>query len=264
MEPRLPVLDSFTISTPSLSVVISADDSPLPPHVQPQPVPAHLLTVHSLQPRGPAEGASEAGGEELEAAAAAAAAAAEQQEEQQQQQELEAAALQRQQQQQRLLHLNSQKQLSQEELRELKALQEREQQQQQQELLLLQQQQQLDLLLRRADSRHADRVYRHPGAPPPIQQLQQTPQNENSEDLIKRISTFETKDFTFWDKLRRHNTQTLIRRWRSYVPSGQEDSAFYLRSIRLPTGPQRAPTTSSSSSSSSSSSGGVPRPNPPF
>lgn len=49
MSGRYEVLDTFTVNTPSLSVVIRADDTPLPSNVKAQPDPANLVTVHAVE-----------------------------------------------------------------------------------------------------------------------------------------------------------------------------------------------------------------------
>ena len=139
---------------------------------------------------------------------------------------------QRQQQQQRLMHLNSLSALSQDELKELKELQERELYMQAIDREIQEEETNYSNMLKRAESKHADEVYRQFGAPPPIKPLEEVVTETDADGFIKRISTFETKDFTYWDRLRRHNTQTVIRRWKSYIPAGEEDTAFFARNIR--------------------------------
>lgn len=49
MAGRYPVLNTFTVTTPSLSVAIRADDTPLPSDLKAQPNPANLVTVHAVE-----------------------------------------------------------------------------------------------------------------------------------------------------------------------------------------------------------------------
>lgn len=149
-----------------------------------------------------------------------------------QQQQQEAAFRERQMQQRRLLELQSLPQLDQSQLKELKALQDHENAMNAIDAQRMNEQVQFMQLLLRADSKHADRLYSRFGAPPPIKPLDAVVSEEDPEGFVRKMSTYETKDFTYWDKLRRHNTQTIIRRWHTYVPAGEEDTAFFERNIR--------------------------------
>lgn len=149
-----------------------------------------------------------------------------------QQQQEEAALRERQMQQRRLLELQSLPQLDQSQLKELKALQEHENAMRAIDAQQMHEQVQFLHMLLRADSKHADRLYSRFGAPPPIKPLDAVVSEDDPEGFVRKLSTYETKDFTYWDKLRRHNTQTIIRRWRSYVPAGEEDTAFFERGIQ--------------------------------
>lgn len=58
MASRYPVLDKFSITTPSLSVVIRADDTPLPSGLKQRPTAANLVTVHAVEAKESAAPAS--------------------------------------------------------------------------------------------------------------------------------------------------------------------------------------------------------------
>ncbi|KAL8453564.1 hypothetical protein Emag_001783 [Eimeria magna] len=224
MAGRYPILEGFTVTTPSLSVVIRADDTPLPSDVQAQPNPANLVTAHAVEIKESVAPGSEAKPAE----------APEPREgEPSTLQELQEASIlhARQVQQQRLFELQNSGELSQSELKELKDLQEREASLRAVEAEGYRQRVELAGMLRRASSKYADALYSRFGAPPPIKPLEAVVTEGDSEGFIKRLSTYETKDFTYWDKLRRHNTETIIRRWHTYVPTGEEDTAFFERNI---------------------------------
>ncbi|KAL8426649.1 hypothetical protein Efla_005906 [Eimeria flavescens] len=224
MAGRYPVLDGFTVTTPSLSVVIRADDTPLPSDVKAQPYPANFVTAHAVDSKqsaftGSAQSADADDGEPSRSPSL-----------RQEQQGITPVQA-REMLQQRLLQLQTSRELTQSQLKELKDLQEREGALRAVEAEELRQQLEFTEMLRRADSKYADMLYSRFGAPPPIQPLEGVVSEEDSEGFIKRISTYETKDFTYWDKLRRHNTETIIRRWHTYVPTGEEDTAFFERNI---------------------------------
>ncbi|XP_026191483.1 uncharacterized protein LOC34618757 [Cyclospora cayetanensis] len=211
MANRYSVLDTFSVTTPSLSVVIRADDTPIPAELRAQPNPGNLVTVHAAW-RG--EGKQ-----------------AEQLSENEEDMETQNALRERQMVQQRLMHLHSQQNLDQSQLKELKELQEQENTMRGLEEEQMREHAHYLTMLQRADSKHADRIYGVFGAPPPIKPLDAVVTEEDPEGFIKRISTYETKDFTYWDKLRRRNTETVIRRWHTYIPTGEEDTAFFERNI---------------------------------
>lgn len=121
--------------------------------------------------------------------------------------------------------------LTSQQVREIKELQERRMKEFQINCAELDAHQQTMGMLRRSQSKHADEIYGRFGAPPPVQPLEETVTETDPEGMIKRISTYETKDFTYWDKLRRHNTETIIRRWHTFFPEGEEDTAFFRRGI---------------------------------
>lgn len=131
----------------------------------------------------------------------------------------------------RLYELQNTPNLTQSQLKELKDLRDKENALRSIEAQQLSEQVQALQMLQRADSKHADRIYNRFGAPPPIKPLDVVIAEEDPDGFIKKLSTYETKDFTYWDKLRRHNTQTVIRRWHTYVPTGEEDTAFYERNF---------------------------------
>ncbi|KAL8269749.1 hypothetical protein Esti_006312 [Eimeria stiedai] len=235
MAGRYPILDGFTVTTPSLSVVIRADDTPLPSDVRAQPNPANLVTAHAVEIKeSVAPGSEEARARATVTSEAEPAVAPEarQGEPSTLQKLQEASILQaRQVQQQRLFQLQNSGELSQSQLKELKDLQAREESLRAVEADGFRQRVELAEMLGRASSKHADALYNRFGAPPPIKPLDAVVTEGDSEGFIKRVSTYETKDFTYWDKLRRHNTETIIRRWHTYVPTGEEDTAFFERNI---------------------------------
>ncbi|KAL8446184.1 hypothetical protein Emed_005139 [Eimeria media] len=236
MAGRYPILEGFTVTTPSLSVVIRADDTPLPSDVQAQPNPANLVTAHAVEIKeSVAPGSEEARARETvtsEAKPAEATEAREGESSSNLQELQESSILQaRQVQQQRLFELQNSGDLSQYQLKELKDLQEREASLRTVEAEGFKQRVELADMLRRATSKYADALYSRFGAPPPIKPLEVAVTEGDSEGFIKRLSTYETKDYTYWDKLRRHNTETIIRRWHTYVPTGEEDTAFFERNI---------------------------------
>lgn len=231
MSGKYEVLDTFTVNTPSLSVVIRADDTPLPSDLKAQPNPANLVTVHAVEGRDSAAPRSEeAWGEEAQPSEEAQFIS---EEDERQAQE---AARGRFAQQNRLMQLNSMSNLNQSQLMELKELQDRENAMLAKDAERMHEQAQYTQMLRRAESKYADLVYNRFGAPPPIKPLDAVVSEEDNDGFIKRISTYETKDFTYWDKLRRHNTETQIRRWHTYMPFGEEETAFFLRDVQADVG----------------------------
>ncbi|PFH37333.1 hypothetical protein BESB_037910 [Besnoitia besnoiti] len=171
-SPELPVYNSFKVTTPSMSVTLSADDTPLPAGLGAVAGPASLVTVNPGSSSAPVETTTDVPGSvcdfhtekqenDLKTAAAAPA----------------------------FMPAG---------------------------------------MYKRSYSKAAAALY---GDRPVIQPMEAEIEETRAVREDGAEEHMEPHDYTYWDKLRRQHTKTEIRRWTSFFPEQQEDTAFFGRDI---------------------------------
>ncbi|KEP66915.1 UNVERIFIED_CONTAM: hypothetical protein HHA_271930 [Hammondia hammondi] len=84
-------------------------------------------------------------------------------------------------------------------------------------------------MYQRSSSRAANALYRGVSAILPMEEEVEETWAVMRDDTGRQ----EPHDFTYWDKLRRQHTKTEIRRWTSFLPETQQDTAFFGRNIEV-------------------------------